>query len=332
MTRAENEIWVEKFRPQTLDELIGNNSEVNRLKDWVDDPSMPNVMFWGPQGTGKTAAAQAFAQDKYGDDWKNHMMEMNASDERGIETVRKKIKSFASQGGVMGEHDFNIVMLDEVDQMTRDAQPAMRRVMEDYHDRTRFFLICNYPNQLIDPIKSRTAKLHMSPLSVEQTVRLLRYVADEEGLEYTDAQLQTIAEQSEGDARTAIHTLQSSQVDGEVLDEYIDVVTTIIDEDDVRELVDLAISEQQEEAMAKVDELLEQGIDPQALCDEMMDIVLERDDLPRDSWSLLVDKIADCEWRILHGSRPGTQLRKLVTDLQMARHISYDPYRNQDNE
>jgi replication factor C small subunit len=332
MTTVSNEIWVEKFRPDSLSEVKGNENEVRRLSTWVDDASMPNVLLWGPQGTGKTASAVAFAKDKYGDEWNNHLMQMNASDERGIDVVRNQIKSFAEQGGVMGEHDFNIILLDEVDHMTRDAQPAMRKIMEDFSDRTRFFLICNYPGQLIDPILSRCASLRMSPLNNDQMLELLTEVGEEKELEYSEAQFETIIDKSEGDARAAIHTLQSATHDGKVVDDFLEAVVSIVDRTDVEELVEKAVTEQQEEAMDMIDDMLRDGIDAQELCSEILDVVLERDDLPKDSQSMMVDKVADCEWRILNGGSPGTQLRSLVTDLRMARHMSLGAYREQSDE
>lgn len=332
MTTVDKQIWVEKYRPDSLDEIRGNEKEVDRLQSWVGDPSMPNVLLWGPQGTGKTASVYAFAKDKFGDQWANHVLQLNASDERGIDTVRNKIKNFASRGGVMGEKDFNIVMLDEVDNMTRDAQPAMRRIMEDFHDRTRFFLICNYPNELIDPLQSRCAMLQISPLQQAQMQGLVEDVAEQEELKYDDEHLETIVEQAEGDARAAIHTLQSATEDGKVVDNHLEAVTSIIDVAEIEELLDAAIGEDHEQAMEIVDEMIKQGVDVQALCDEMVERVDDRDDIPADSRALLIDKIADCEWRILHGSNPKTQLKSLVTDLRVARHVSLGPYQEQHGE
>lgn len=328
---AKDAVWVEKYRPDSLDEIRGNAKETKRMKQWVGDPSMPNVLLYGPQGTGKTAAAVAFAKDKYGDDWQNHMLQLNASDDRGIDVVRKQIKQFASQGGVMGGHGFNIVLLDEVDHMTRQAQPAMRRVMEDYSDRTRFFLLCNYPNKLIDPIQSRCAPLNMSPLSDGQIMDLLKEIASEEGLEYEENQLRIIVGEAEGDARKAIHTLQSAVIDDVVADDALDALVQLVSTEDVNAMVDDAINGEMDSAMNKFDDLIAEGIGPQQIADEI-DKVIFGLDLPEDSKSLLFDKNADFEWRVVNGANPEIQGHALLQDLRVARHVSYRNYQEDHEE
>lgn len=322
---ARDAIWVEKYRPESLDEVRGNEKEIWRLQEWVDDPAMPNVMLHGPQGTGKTAAAVAFCKVKYGEDWRNHLLQLNASDDRGIDVVRKQVKKFASEGGVMGGHGYNIVLLDEVDHMTRQAQPAMRRIMEDYSDRTRFFLLCNYPKKLIDPILSRCATLKISPLDDDQIFDLLAEIASEEELEYDDDQLQRIVGQADGDARAAIHTLQSSVIDKAVHDDALDAIVTVIDGGEVEEIIDMALNGDMDNAMNRFDDLIAEGIGAQQIANEMDRVVADLD-LPQDSKSLLYDKTADFEWRVVNGATPEIQGHSLLQDLRVARHVSLPNY------
>lgn len=333
MVHAARQMWVEKYRPETLDEIRGNEAEVQRLKQWVDDEAAPNMLLSGPQGTGKTAAARAFCKEKYGDDWQNHVLEMNASDERGIDVVRDKIKTFAAEGGVLAEHDFNVAILDESDSMTRDAQPAMRRVMEDFHDRTRFILLCNYSSRIIDPIQSRCAPLRMSPLADDQILELLHDVAGEEGVDFEDEQLWEIAKYADGDARRAIHTLQSAVVDGSVTDVSLEAVVSMVDRAAIEEIVELALGGAQEDAVEALDSLLEEGADPGMLAEEFLVVVKERrEDLPADSWALLLDDIASAEWRTMQGASPKIQFHNLVASMAVSRHVGLANYRGDGDE
>lgn len=320
---------VEKYRPDHLDGIRGNDVIVDRFKSWVDDPSMPNIMLAGPQGIGKTALAVAFAKEKYGaDEWQNYVLQLNASDERGIDTVRNRIKDQFAQMSMVGNHDFKIVILDEADAMTNDAQTAMRRVMEDYADITRFFLLCNYPNKLIDPIQSRCNVFRMQPLGTSDVADLLQDVCEREGYGYERDQLEHIATASDGDARAAIQMLQGSTVHGEVTTKFIDVMVRGVRFDDVKEIVDNAVAGDRNAAMEKMDDLIEEGVSPRELCEALIEAV-ERSDMPADAKAKMAAKIGDCEWRILNGSSPHTQLHWLVMNLRMARYITLDPYREQ---
>ena len=322
-TEAANEIWVEKFRPDTLSEVRGNDDVIQRLEDYVDDDSMPNIMLAGQQGIGKTAAAVAFAKDKYGDDWQNHFMQMNASDERGIDTVRNKIKEFAKLSTI-SDHQYKIVFLDEADNLTRDAQPALRRIMEDYHDRTRFFLSCNYPNKLIDPLQSRCSVYYMSPLNDPQLFDLIKDIAEEEGVSYKDDQLEKIVKLADGDARNAIHTLQTSVQDGVVKDGNISALTAFPEKSEVESIVKKSLVGDHE-AMSDLDALIASGIDTQSLCDLFLEVVKEID-VPEDARMKMIDSIGDVEWRILNGSNPNVQFNALLAKIRVARHLSLPGY------
>jgi replication factor C small subunit len=320
---ATDAIWVEKYRPDTLDEVRGNEAVISRLKDYVDDDSMPNIMLAGQQGIGKTAAVKAFVKDKYGDDWQNHFLQMNASDERGIDVVRNKIKQFAELSTV-SDYQYKIVFLDESDNMTRDAMPALRRIMEDYHDRTRFFLSCNYPNKIIDPIQSRCSVYYMSPLGHDDMFDLLVDIADDEGVSYKEDQLEKIVRLADGDARNAIHTLQTSVQDGSVQEENITALKAFPEKYEVEEIFEKALVGDHE-AMSDLDALLDRGIDTQSLCNLFLQVIKEAD-VPEDARMKMMDAIGECEWRVLNGSNPNVQFNSFLATVRVARHFSFESY------
>ena len=169
------EIWIEKYRPQSLDTVVGHDAITERLRRYVAEEDLPHLLFAGPAGTGKTSTSTAIAREIYGEDWRENFLELNASDERGIDVVRDRIKSFAR--AAFGGADHRIIFLDEADALTDDAQSALRRTMEQFSDNTRFILSCNYSSQIIDPIQSRCAVFRFSPLgddAVAEQVRAFR--------------------------------------------------------------------------------------------------------------------------------------------------------------
>lgn len=320
---ATDAIWVEKYRPDTLDEVRGNEAVISRLEDYVNDDSMPNIMLAGQQGIGKTAAVKAFVKDKYGDDWQNHFLQMNASDERGIDVVRNKIKQFAELSTV-SDYQYKIVFLDESDNMTRDAMPALRRVMEDYHDRTRFFLSCNYPNKIIDPIQSRCSVYYMSPLGHDDMFGLIKDIANEEGVSFKDDQLEKIVRLADGDARNAIHTLQTSVQDGSIQEENITALKAFPEKYEVEAIFEKALVGNHE-AMSDLDTLLDRGLDAQSLCSLFLQVIKEAD-VPEDARMKMMDAIGECEWRVLNGSNPNVQFNSFLATVRVARHFSFEAY------
>ena len=206
-------MWVEKYRPKTLDEVVGLHDIVESLKAFMKNPkTMPHLMLAGVPGTGKTTIALAIAHELYGDNWRSFTLELNASDERGIDTVRERIKDFSrySRTGFGGNIPFALIILDECDQMTGPAQTALRRIMEIGSRTSRFILICNQSSKIIEPIQSRCAVFRFSRVDRQAMKEHLQYIAQKEHVTLTPEAADNIVDFAEGDLRHAINALQTA--------------------------------------------------------------------------------------------------------------------------
>lgn len=316
----------EKHRPETLDEVRGQDEIVDDLKDYVDDPGMPNLLFAGPAGTGKTAMAVALGKEKYGDDFKQNFYELNASDDRGIDVVRDKIRSYAAQQPTPG-HDHKIIFLDEADSLTRDAQSALRRIIENYHDRTRFILSCNYANKLLDPIQSRTSSYKVSPLEDGEMEALLTDILDEEDVDYDLTDVAEVVESARGDARKAINTLQAAITDGKVDPDKLDNLNDTVDWDTIEEIVEAAFEGDTDDAMdMMITDVVKQGADPESVAKAFMSIIRGYEDIPEDSRMKCLDMLGEVEYRILDGANPHIQWNSFIAKLSVAPYMSVGGY------
>ncbi|MEM3453318.1 MAG: replication factor C small subunit, partial [Candidatus Hadarchaeum sp.] len=251
-----DEIWVEKYRPKKLDEIVGQEEIVTRLKSFVEKKSLPNLLFAGPAGTGKTTAALCIARELFGDGWRQNMLELNASDERGIDTIRTKVKDYARTRPI-GDFPYKIILLDESDALTADAQNALRRTMEMFTQTTRFILDCNYSSRIIEPIQSRCAVFRFRRLTEKDIEQMFKRIAKEEKLTIAPEAVQAIAYLSEGDLRKAINILQAAAaLSKKVTEKTVYEVSAAAKPEEVRQMLELALSGKFEEARTKLQELL----------------------------------------------------------------------------
>ncbi|KAI2641501.1 P-loop containing nucleoside triphosphate hydrolase protein [Hypomontagnella submonticulosa] len=202
--------WVEKYRPVFLDDVVGNTETIERLKIIAKDGNMPHVIISGMPGIGKTTSVLCLARQLLGDSYKEAVLELNASDERGIDVVRNRIKGFAQKKVTLPAGRHKIVILDEADSMTSGAQQALRRTMEIYSNTTRFAFACNQSNKIIEPLQSRCAILRYGRLTDAQVVKRLLQIIEAEKVQYSDDGLAALVFSAEGDMRQAINNLQST--------------------------------------------------------------------------------------------------------------------------
>jgi len=202
-----SELWVERYRPKTVSEIKGQQAVVARLSAYANNKSFPHLLFAGPPGTGKTTAALALTRDVFGKEFRRNILEMNASDERKLESIRTKVKQFARTAPSPGT-SFKVIFLDEADALTPDAQGALRRIMEQNSETCRFILSCNYSSKIIEPIQSRCAVFRFRPLENEQILERISIVAKNENIMIEHEAAKAIAQVSLGDLRKAITSLQ----------------------------------------------------------------------------------------------------------------------------
>ena len=311
------DIWIEKYRPKTLDDVIGQDEIIERLKAYVKNKSVPHLIFAGPAGTGKTTSALALAREMFGDNWRQNCNELNASDERGIGIVRGKIKDFARTAPI-GKTQFKIIFLDEADSLTSDAQAALRRTIERYTHICRFILSANYSSRIIEPIQSRCTVFRFRPIKADDIKKYMRKIASNEKLEITPDGLETLIFISRGDLRKAVNILQvGASVGKKITAELIYETSATAKPEDVKALINAALSGNFMASRNKLyDLLIKYGLSGEDIIKQIHQTIFDLT-LSDESKVRLIEKTGETEFRMMEGSNEHIQLEALLAQFAL---------------
>lgn len=320
MSTMSGGMWAEKYRPQTLDDMTNQTEIVSRLKMFVQEKNLPHLLFVGPAGVGKTTSILALARDLYGPGYRNFTLELNASDERGIDVIREKVKNFARTAAIASPVSFKILIMDEADSLTSAAQHALRRTMEIYTRTCRFCLIGNYSENIIDPIQSRCSIFRFSPLDEKDMKTYIMNIVENEQVEIIEEGLDAMYQASRGDLRKATNLLQAAAATKAVIDDVsIYEVLGKVSPERVRAMIKQSLEGNFLEAREILRELLiDQGLAP----DDVIRMVyreLMRNTVLSEQWKVkLSDKVGEVDYRLTQGARPEIQLSTLLAHLALA--------------
>ncbi len=308
-------MWSEKYRPRSLSEMRNQTEIVGRLRMFVETKSMTHCLFAGPPGTGKTTAALCLAHDLFGERYMDAFMELNASDARGIDVIRTTVKEFA-RIATISEVPFKILVLDEADNMTSDAQQALRRTMERYTETCRFILCCNYSGRIIEPIQSRCALFRFTPLKSQDVADYLNHIAEKEQVQVEANGVVALVEIAEGDLRKAVNTLQAAASMGKsVSEESVYRVVGRAKPKDIREILNLAVNGEFMKARQMLRSLLvEYGLSGSDILKQMHSEIF-RIELPEKSKVALADAIGEIDFRLIEGADEEVQFSALLARL-----------------
>src|SRR5918911_353727 len=315
-----NLMWVEKYRPVRLEQVINQKEIVNGLNNLIKNPEeIPHLLFAGPAGVGKTTTALCIARELLGEDWRKDTLELNASDERGIKMVRERVKEFAAvmklTFGTNKEQDkpFRIIILDEADEMTPEAQTALRRIIEDSSKTTRFIIICNYLSKIIEPIQSRCVVFHFTRLARQDVIGYLKTICENEGVQYEERALSQIYDSTLGDLRHSINVLQAAAGMGTVSVANVTASIGLSGKAKVGEVIRLALAGKFNDARIKLMELT--SVYGMSETDFLKYANQESFDMKLDNLDEFAALMAEYDYRMAIGAHPEIQLTALLAQL-----------------
>ena len=308
-------IWTEKYRPKTFSDIKGQKEIVKRVKAFVTKKNMPHLLFAGPAGVGKSSLALVVARQLFGEGWRNNFLELNASDERGIDVVRVKVKDFARTRSI-GNVPFKIIFLDECDSLTKEAQQALRRTMENYTQTTRFVLSANYSSKIIDPIQSRCAVFKFKPLDKKDIFDIIERIVKEEKLKISEKAKEALFEVCDGDCRRLENIMQScAAISDSVNEELVFSMASVAKPKEIKEVLELALKNRFIDARNKLLSLMHQfGLSGLDVIKQVQKAVWDLDaGLVSDAKKAeLVEKCGEIEFRMTEGSNEFIQLEALL--------------------
>jgi replication factor C small subunit len=315
-TDLANLMWSEKYRPKKLKEVVDQKEIIKGISNLIKSPDIPHMLFAGPAGVGKTTTALCIAMELLGEEWRKNTLELNASDERGIKMVRERVKEFAASIKLADDKEFGkpkIIILDEADEMTSEAQTALRRIIEDSARTTRFIIICNYLTQIIEPIQSRCVVFRFRRLPKEDVIDHLKMICEQQKVKYEEKALAQIYEATGGDLRHSINIMQAAAGMGLVSVASVTAAIGISGRARVGEVLRLAMSGKFNDSRAKLLELtqvygMSEGDFMKYANEEAYDMRIEK---PEEFAALM----AEYDYRLTAGAHPEIQLSALLAQL-----------------
>ncbi len=318
MENSNSLIWTEKYRPKTFGEVVGQEDIIKKVESLTKSINIPHLLFAGPAGTGKSTLALIIVKELFGVHWKENYLELNASDERGIDVVRQKVKDFARTKAI-GDVPFKVIFLDEADALTKEAQQALRRTMENYTRTCRFVMSCNYSSKIIDPIQSRCTIFRFKLLEKKDIEKRIKIIAEKENLQIDDPAIESLYEGSEGDCRRVINLLQaSSSITPSITSELVNTLISSAKPADIKIVLEYALSGDFLKAKEKLlDVMLKESVSG-------TDIIKA---IQKEVWNLQIDdelkvrlteKTGEIEFRLVEGSDEFIQLEALLAGFVLA--------------
>ena len=318
MKEVESEIWTEKYRPKNFDDIVGQLDIIKRVHSLTNSMNIPHMLFAGPAGVGKSTLALIVVRELFGERWKESYLKLNASDERGIDVIRQKVKDFARTKAISSV-PFKVIFLDEADALTNEAQNALRRTMENYTSNCRFILSCNYSSKIIDTIQSRCAVFRFRLLEKKDIEKIVRRISDREKLRIDDKAVEALFEVSEGDCRRVINLLQTTgSISDMITADLVEILVPSAKPSDIKIVLEYALSGDFIKSKEKLlDVMLRESISGtdiiKAIQKEIWNLTVEPELKVK-----LTEKTGEIEFRLVEGSDEFIQLESLLASFVMA--------------